>query len=749
MADYTPPVSTNIPFRFSDITGYSAPNGKELLFRFRAPSGSATIQSAINVMTPYWYETHTYPKTCPKYVVGYGSGRVQILKGRCLYGGIRDIQGLIGGWQSGNLTSSVGAHNPADLQAFLFVKSLIEVSLPAYIHAFQTSVYDLYGYLHGWQELGITAAVGSHIPKNLEANIRPFYRDQVSSFVGLIHGWQTADLSLSFAGTHLPENIGAHVTAKQREQRTLNALIHAWHERFLSASIELNTTYDLSASLLPIPYVNLGAFLKVFPQKSIPASIRGLGFKDLYASISQIFSSNLTSNINGLLIQYKNLRAYIKGSGSENIDIPATITPFHWALLSADVRAKYLGNLAASIRSVTPVSITASIRTYSVSNLIGIIAGEAYPWNLQAIINCVGSWHTLSADILPKQATGIYRLLNAHVHSWESRTLLSYITGTTAHILGADITAIGSASSLHASIYPKMIRLTTVINVSTLSSRNLSAVINYSCAGSGYSNLGASLFNRYKSDIFAYIRPLQYDYKPATLSAKIGYADSYIEVDKFRFSLTVRDSLYFTTDRYKIFLKVFSGGNILSAYIRGTLRYNELVANITGEALAPYVFGSYLKNRETVIHRTYDGMFRYFETVEMAFESIVSDYYYSSDGTYAWKKDRFESWLLDVRSILPEDKVLRLKRRLHRATTVHDLRKFSSVDEAVRYAIDYVTENPQKDLSAYITSYYNFKMLSGTIQPLYIKNDDNDLQASIDPISDTIIVGTASNILKL
>ena len=43
-----------------------------------------------------------------------------------------------------------------------------------------------------------------------------------------------------------------------------------------------------------------------------------------------------------------------------------------------------------------------------------------------------------------------------------------------------------------------------------------------------------------------------------------------------------------------------------------------------------------------------------------AFESLVKDYYYSSDGDYAWKKDRLDRWILNVKSFLPvrEEKIL-------------------------------------------------------------------------------------------
>jgi hypothetical protein len=328
------------------------------------------------------------------------------------------------------------------------------------------------------------------------------------------------------------------------------------------------------------------------------------------------------------------------------------------------------------------------------------------------------------------------------------RDLPAYIGAEDAPYLRATLIPEGYASNLHASIYPKVIRLTTVVDISTLAHKDLSAIINSPCFYTNYSTLFASISVKYKSDLVAYIRPIVYDYKPALLAAKVGYSDSYLEVDTLPFSISIRPSDFYTLDKLKLVVSILNSGSLLGASITGTLRYTDLSSYINGQEIPSYTYDSLIKNRERVINRTYDGVFSSFEIVEMAFKSMVKDYYYSSAGDYAWKKDRLERWMLDVRSILPANTALRLKRRLHRATELYDLKKFVSVDEAMRFAIAYVTEYPQANLTASIVNRGTFASLSGILNPRYTKSSRNMLNSSITPVGATVVVSSPGTISK-
>jgi hypothetical protein len=205
-------------------------------------------------------------------------------------------------------------------------------------------------------------------------------------------------------------------------------------------------------------------------------------------------------------------------------------------------------------------------------------------------------------------------------------------------------------------------------------------------------------------------------------------------------------SKYFVEDIYKIKLSVLRSGDVLNAYIRATPRYKDLAVAVTGVDIEPYKFDSLFKNREKVIHKTYAGIFETFEAVEMAFKSAVKEYYYSSAGNKAWKAGSTDRWMLDVRSILPADLAARLKRRLHRATTVYDFSRFASVDEAVKYAIAHVTEWPEGNLGATIYNSSRYDQLSAVILSRYVHHTKTTMSASITPLQDTVVVGEDTGI---
>ena len=711
MADeYTPPDNDSIPFTFTK-KGYSAPNSTSMLFSFSSGKGFGTLQAAINVMQPYWYATHTYPKTCPKYVIGYGLGRVQIIKGRCLFGGIRDLRATV-----------VGSEAPYETE-------------------------DLPAFLNPLQKVNLGGIVNTHIPVDLFGIIKIFQSGK-EDLTAFIHSWEHRDLGMTIAGTHDPVDIKASLFVRSREELLLNAYLRAWHVRNLPASVRGWLILDLPAIISPIPAGNLLAYLKVYPQDDLIALMYGWQSLDLGAYINQIDSFDLQGIITAGHL-YRDLRARIFGFGSEDRDLGANIHSFHWRILGGILRATYLADITAYVFPITPKNLNARIHAWHERFLQGVLNGMDYPWNLTAEIIVGGGWVNLGASVFPRRGVNNQGNLIASAHPWEVKYLSAHIFGDNAGFLNAYLNPFGYSGNLHASIHPKMIRLTTVVDISTLVKSDLSAIINFPCLKTGYSYLMSSIYAKYKGDLYAFIRPIVYDYKPSFLPAKVGFTDSYLEVDKLKLSIIVYPDEFFTEDKYKLVLNLLDAENLLTAYIRGTLRYRGITAYIKGEDIPKYTFDSVFKNRERVIHKTYDGVLTKFETVELAFKSAVKDYYYSSDGNYVWKQDRFEKWVLDVRSILPADTSLRLKRRLHRATTVYDLRKFISVDEAIKFAIAYVTEYPQASLSASIFNRGMYISLGGIISPKYVRTSRGTLGSTITPIEDVVVLSKKGSISKI
>ena len=604
---------------------------------------------------------------------------------------------------------------------------------------------DLSASIVAHQPQNLQALIDAHSPRNLAAYIAAHLPGNLSAS---IQGGDFRYLSANMSA-HSPKDLEAAIFTKQREERLLSASIYAWHKGDLSAY--LNTVYssDLSANVSSELPVDLPAYLKPWPQKYLPASIWGLGNFNLSAVINSVTDNVVDLSAYIKQIYHSDLQGKIYGYVHGSKDLSAYIGVMYWYDLTATIRATYFSDLSATIGMHTSKNILASIHGWEERFLQAQITGTRYPWDLNASINGTGYWNMLSANVTPMRALNIYNDLSANVASWKIEDLLASIYADNAVSLSASLYPLGQASDLHASIRPKMIRLTTIIDVPTLAHGDLSATINFLCGQTGYSNLIASIYAKYKSDLYATIRGISPNNTSRDLGAKIGYADSFLEVDKLKIGITIHPSSFFTEDKFKLYFSFFKGGVLLSASIRGTLRYNDLTANIIGEELSKYVYTTTFKNREIVVNKTYDGIFRSYEIVELAFRSAVKDYFYSSDGNYAWKKDRLERWMLDVRSILPANTALRLKRRLHKATSVYDLRKFASIDEAVRFAIAYVTEYPQGNLSASIYNRGTFALLPAILNAKYIKSDRGSLPASVTPVGATVVVNTVGGVSKI
>ena len=93
MGSYIKPQINQIPFKFG-TGGYSKPDFNNIPFNFRTrPSYAQTgdMKAIISAFGIYQDTTYTYLKYCERYIVGYSQYGIQILKGKCYYGGIRDF----------------------------------------------------------------------------------------------------------------------------------------------------------------------------------------------------------------------------------------------------------------------------------------------------------------------------------------------------------------------------------------------------------------------------------------------------------------------------------------------------------------------------------------------------------------------------------------------------------------------------------------------------------------------------------
>jgi hypothetical protein len=611
---YDKPNSNSLPFKFTS-TGYTPPGHDSVAFGFNPPKSTQTgnLKAAINVMKAnYQDETYSYVKECKKFIIGYNVYGVQIIKGKCVFGGVRDLGVEITGYSFISDTLDLIAHIKGTYRG-------PDQNLPAYVKVFQQGQKDLPGFLRGL------------------------------------------------------------------------------------------LTNDLPSTLYPIPPKDLPAYLKPWPQRDLPGNIHGWEERDLGGDIYAYQFKDLPARI--FAEGPKNLAARLKGWAREVIaDLGGNIRGLTYEGLQALIRCKYLADLPGYIGAVEPKNLPASLYGWQELDLGGILTGVYGDYDLQAYINATGNYKNLNGYVLPVLGKNIPGNLPAYIFGSFTGDLSAIIGAIEAGNLPAYLNVLGASGDLGASIYPKFIRLAGLVSVSTLANRNLYATINSPCGASAPKDLLAYLNVVYKSELGAYIKGLRSFETAKNLGATINIENSYLTLDKLPISIILNSNVYKVLDKLPIYISMYREFKGLSASITGILTSKNLGATITADYLDAYNFEN-PKYKEIVRKFTYNSIEESFQVVELSFKSIVEDMFYVSATNEIVKSDRLDKWVLDVRSFFPADAKLNIKRKLHRLKYLYDMEDFESFDEAMRYAIDYVTEFPTSDLGTRIQASGGFKNL--------------------------------------
>ncbi len=659
----------NLPFRFT-TGGYTAPSFSAVPFRFSTKpvySQTANLSAAIDVMQTYQDTTYTFLKYCERYVVGYQAHAVQIIKGRCFYGGIRDM----------------GAR--------VRVVSTGEIDLPS----------------------RITGVV---------------YADLLAEIIGDEAAAIYVDLAAS-AGGHLPVDLAGIIAVHSPVD--LTGYIRGFVARDLSASLGFLVDRDLPTSIGVHSPEDLSAYLKVWPQKDLPASLYSWQESNLAASVVLAYPRSLPAYIG--VHDPGNLRGMLKGWVREaTYDLGVSMVGFGYKDLPVSIRATYLIDLGASLYGVPPRGLSAFIYGWQTADLSANIIGDDWPWNLRASIASSGGFRNLTANISPRVALNVYAGLTANVLGTRGRqNLTAYMNIFQAKDLTAFIDTGRDIANLAAAIYPKMIRLTGVLSIITMEHKDLSATISIPCFYSDYSDIGAYLRPIFLSNLAASIYPEGWDRGISNLGARWGYAAGYVVQDKLPINISLAPLGYRTEDKLKLYLQIYRSIVNLTASIFGEYRSADLPAYVYGQELTPYNFDAH-KNKETVIFRNYMQAFVDFEEVDIHFEDIVRDYIYSSTGNIVAKADRYQHFLTRVSSYYSPATSERLDQKLHKVKILYDLRKFDSIDEAMKYAIDYVTLYPYADFRAYINAIGKYINLNAFVNGITTWSTAHNLNSYIN-----------------
>jgi hypothetical protein len=661
MAKYITPSKSNIPFSFG-TGGYTPPDFGNLSINFDVTTVRGVmsdLKAAVQVFDTK-QETYTYLKYCERYIVGYNSSGVQIIKGRCYYGGIRDVGGFL------RSTKAAQANLGAEL-------------------------------IGRWRGEPLYAYIAGHLPENLLACIR------------------------GFAFENLP------------------------------GAIKILFTYDLPAILHDTQPINLNAYIKARLIKNFPARIRGWREADLGGYIGRRVKADLRGVI-GVIKDVYTIGGVIKGwIRATHSDLGALLHAYKEEYLEAFIRGAEFRDLGGILTFTQPVPLGARIHGWQEAYLQGIIAAQQYPWDLLASIFGSGGFKDLRGQIKPIMAARVYRDLPAFLMAVRFRKELNAVVQSYAiSDLNGYINSGKDRSDLGAYIAPRMIRLTAIISIITMEHKDLVGIINAACLKNLYKDLSAFIRPVFLSDLPAYIKSISVP-NIKDLSAYIGWRDKYAVMDKLPLNIEVKSSGYKTEDKLKLLINMSLSASDLFGQITGTLDERNLGAYVWGVGALPYDF-DYWKTKERVYELSY-GIEQNYKDIDIDFETIVRDYFYSSDGDFVSKVDRDEHWRTRLRSYYSSTDMARLQRRLYKAKILFGIDKYKSIDDAMKAAIVYVTEEPKYDLSANITGTGGHSELIANIIAKRIVRTNNNLTSYINGISpisdDTIFVAKSSGVNKI
>ena len=397
---------------------------------------------------------------------------------------------------------------------------------------------------------------------------------------------------------HEEVNLPAYIDGKNLQKyRNLGALIYTpidlsasirgWAIKDLVAYITGFTYEDLPASIYPVPPIDLPGYLKVWPMAHLPGRIHGWEQRDLGAFIDWNIAKNLPAFIGihppkDLGVR---LRAWARGVTA---DLGAFIDGFTYEDLGATIRANYFDNLPAEIYPIAPKDLPAFIHGWDIKNLLAYINGVYGDGDLHASITGVSyDVHPTSPQDLSASIRSMYyRDLGAYIYGSRGQgNLGAYIGIQPSYNLTAFIYGDG-LSNLGATIVPKIVLMTTIVDIITKEHLNLNALINI-CVSSHYRDLAAFLQCSYISDMSASIEGTKVYTEYSNLGAKIGYADTYVELDKIPITLDILSG-YITEDKIPLSLRIMTQCGALSASIVGLYRNSDMSASITGTWLHAY-----------------------------------------------------------------------------------------------------------------------------------------------------------------
>jgi len=635
MAYEKPPIN-RVPFRFSS-TGYSAPDFSNEPFQFGlrpSQQQTADMRAMLEVFGKYCTSTYTYVKERKTYVVGYSAHGVQILKGKTIYGGIRDL-----------CASLVRTPPYSDLPAYIFVAYNF-LDLNGYIKATIQAYADLVAEVYGVPPSDLPAFIHGFDTRNIPATI---------------YGWAIKDLP-AYIGTHPPSD--------------------------------------------------LAAILNVIEIRNLSASITGEwwhGQADLGAEFYRIWDR-----------KYKDLQAILHGW--QEVNLPAYITAVYFKDINARIQSSTIVDLLAYLSAVAPVDLSALIHGFDTRDLPAYLTGQYGPYDIQAYLTTIPP-RDLNARIRGFKGIEVSFDLQGIVGGWGIGDLSAYINSINSVDLSAYLNPTGKSSDIGASIIPNTILMKRAIQIPLLEHKDLNALVNFMCFGSGYKDLSAYVYTLYKldlpaniigwygntsdniKDLGAYINAEDYTVQDKFNLRYVPEIDKY---SRLKLKFGVHDK-YTTWDTFRILYETYYAKN-LPASITGVLTSSDLGASLT--AVFDWNYSELSEYVKPKTHEVFINMDRFEDQwrrfVELMFDRTGTtpfEYFYVSGTQRVYKIDRTRKWTIWVDGYSRTENSL-VERVNVRRKYIFNMSQYNTVDEAIRELMERAAHPRRVDLPATINAFF-------------------------------------------
>ena len=656
---------------------------------------------------------------------------------------------------------SINTDLPRDIYGYVDVLKRTE----AYLYSNMTGIYannipttlngisaiNLPLFLHSWQEYDISSnikndfpydiygAVVSQPPFDLNSRLKVYQR-LIVNVPTAIHGWDLFSLGSKLAGD-MYGNLNSYLVTLQRKEDSISSYLRGWGSLDLVGYIKNCFEYNIYCGINTMVPINLEATLKPWYSSNILSNLYSWGIYSLSFSVHPFVAHSLPTLL--LPIPPFDISAFLSAKVVTYRQLPSYIRAFNLYDIGASLYTYNDSQVSAYLFPIVSINLGSNIRGLIEFYISADITGQEYPYNLPAFIAASGAFYNLASYIKTFRNMGVSYVLSSSLQGFQS----SYFTASLLPIGGFDLSAYVGISSysfnLQGILTPKIVRLSKIVDIITMEALSLSAMINTGCFGSGYLNLSSMIDLIYLHPLRAVIAGVLVYNGQNNLSATIGMDNNIVFSNKLPITVVTGSSVIYNYNILPITITTYRGGSILSSYIKGMLTTSDLIANITSVYVEDHAFEHTVSKELVYDLKSSRGLAELSKIVELTFKSYVRDYIYLQEANISFNRFVGDKWEVSLKSYLPENLTLHLKRRLFRSAKIFNLNQYSDIDIAVRDAIVYITETPFENLSAAVN--LTFNTLSYNIRALLTVNRQQAAQSSI---SATLLGGTPSVIVS-